>query len=77
LFIRGVTTIAIIVKFRTQRHPGNPITMDEDHHIYNSEYATIGNGPAQPWEILPIWLYLVGLPNIKTLHSLSKRNKKD
>jgi hypothetical protein len=51
--------------------------MDEDHHIYNSEYATIGNGPAQPWEILPIWLYLVGLPNIKTLHSLSKRNKKD
>jgi hypothetical protein len=36
--------------------------MDEEYQYYENEnYATIGHAPAQPWEILPIWLYLVSL----------------
>jgi hypothetical protein len=36
--------------------------MDEEYQYYGNEnYATIGHAPAQPWEILPIWLYLVSL----------------
>lgn len=35
--------------------------MDEEYNNSNSEYATVGHVSAQPWEILPIWLYLVSL----------------
>jgi hypothetical protein len=43
--------------------------MDEEYqHNYNyqgdNDFATLGHGPAQPWEILPIWLYLVSLTTI-------------
>ena len=32
-----------------------------DEYYENEKYATIGHAPAQPWEILSIWLYLVSL----------------
>ena len=35
-----------------------------DEYYENENYATIGHAPAQPWEILPIWLYLVSLTTL-------------
>jgi hypothetical protein len=50
--------------------------MDEEYYSSgNEKYATIGNDPAQPWEILPIWLYLVSLATL-TLSLSNKKNKK-
>jgi hypothetical protein len=41
--------------------------MNEEYYYENENYATVGNGSPQPWEILPIWLYLVSLITTSSL----------
>jgi len=45
--------------------------MNQEH--YNSEGATTGQAP---WEILPIWLYLVSLTKPHHIHFHTTQKKK-
>lgn len=51
--------------------------MDEDYyqHYKNENYASIGRTPARPWEILPIWLYLVSVTMTRAQHFLSEKKR--
>ncbi|KAM0693091.1 hypothetical protein Q7P36_007648 [Cladosporium allicinum] len=42
-----------------------------DEYYENENYATIGHAPAKPWEILPIWLYLVSLTTLSPKTALT------
>lgn len=57
-----------------------PSKMDQQYYNSDAEnYNTIGQAPSAPWEILPIWLYLVSSPKTREQRSLffiQQRNDK-